>query len=430
MKFFRIILIICAAIIHVYGQNISLMNLKGNLHATYLNPALKVDKKLNISLPGVHVLIGADGYSVNQLTSKNNSGARYIDLNVSEKIKHDQNLFFRNEIHTIDLSYGLSDWVFMAGHAFKSEGNLSIPRDLLSVISNGNAAYIGQKLSIGPQININAYNEFYGGIQKDFGQVSIGAKAKLIYGVSNLYTEKGVINFTTDNEFYQLNFETNYIARSSSLLDYYSLDSIKVNYNVLSFDNLFYNNMGMAFDFGVTIQLNESVLVSASVLDIGKINWDYSPRKFVSKGNFKFDGIDIVDYIGDSTSISIKDTLLDILDVTQGIEKYSTLLNGIYTLGLQFNYQNDWTFNSLLVFADNFNAHQTSVAFSAKRKFSIFELGVQYRLSKNNFTALGLFGKLRLGPFSIFASSENIIGLIKPFDSKSASIRLGSALQF
>ncbi|MBK9737362.1 MAG: hypothetical protein IPO92_21370 [Saprospiraceae bacterium] len=177
------------------SQDITFLNLNGSLPSTYLNPGLKLDNKINVSIGGINIHFGTDGPTINQLTSKNKAGQRFIDIkNLGTNPGKQQNLFFKFDIHTVDLSIRLGQIVLMAGHAFRSGGNLNYPGSLLNVATQGNGAFIGQTVNIAPVIDVNAYNELYLGSQKSFDKFTIGAKVKLLYGTANLTTEKEKLN--------------------------------------------------------------------------------------------------------------------------------------------------------------------------------------------------------------------------------------------
>ncbi|MBC7884617.1 MAG: hypothetical protein H7X99_04040 [Saprospiraceae bacterium] len=430
VKWINLILLFISAFISGNAQDIGLLNMHGYLPATYLNPGIALEKKFNLSLAGINVLIGTDGPAINQITSRNSSGQRYLDVNkLDNNLEAYHNIFFENDIHTLDLSFKVGGLVLMTGHAFRSSGNFRYPKGLIQIAAQGNAAFTGQTIEIAPFVDINAYNELYLGLQNSFGPLTVGIKGKLLYGVANVTTEKARIGFSTNEEFYQLQFDTDYLVRSSALFRYNSLDSITFDYSGLSFDNFFYNNRGFAFDIGASLNLGDKLSLSVGAVDIGKINWDFSPRKYTSQGSFSFDGVDVLEYLGDSTSISISDTLIDLLEVKQVFENYSTSLKATITLGATYTLNNVWSFNSLLLFQDNINSKRTTWSVSAVRKLSIFDLGLQYTVSKNNFSDIGLFAKINLGPVSAFASTNNIFGLLRPFDNKSAGVRLGAVLQ-
>jgi hypothetical protein len=414
----------------ISGQDISLLNLSGKLPATYLNPGMKLDSKFNISIAGLNVLLGTDGPSINDLTSKNSLGKNFIDVSrLDASLDEFQNLFFKTDIHTIDLGLKLGDWAILSGHAFKSSANLNYPRGIVDLLANGNAAFIGQTIQIGPQVDINAYNELYLGLQKTSGAFTVGAKFKLLYGVANLQTEERSIEFTTDEEYYQLRFKNDYLVRSSGLLKYNSLDSIDFNYPSFNFDNFFYNNRGFAVDLGASFNIGKTFTLSASALDLGKINWNFFPRKYTSKGEFSFEGLDIIEYFGDTVNIEIKDTLFNLIKVQSSIEEYSTFLNGTFSLGANLVHGEDWRFSALYLYQNNFGTNRSVLSLSAMKKILILELGLSYTISKNQYTNFGALCNINIGPVTAFASSQNIVGLFLPFDSKSASLRVGATLK-
>jgi hypothetical protein len=412
------------------AQDINLLHLQGSMPGTFLNPGLSLDKTFNASLGGFQLLLGTDGPPINKLTSKNASGERYIDVKkLSDKLGDFHNIFFTNDIHTLDIGVKIGGIVVMGGHSFRSSANIRYPKGLLEVASQGNAAFIGQQIQIGPAFDVLAYNELYLGIQKTLGNFTLGLKGKLLYGTASISTEINDVQFSTNPEFYQLELKNDYLIRSSALLRYSSLDSITIDYSGFTFDNLFYNNRGLAFDLGASFKLDDKLTLSASALDIGSISWDFFPRKYSSKGTFTFEGLDIVNYLGDSTTISIADTLLNKINVTSEIEEYSTLLNSTFTLGGTYHLNHRWTFNALYLLRNDFGFKRHSLSASTMLKFPVFDLGVQFSISKNNYSSVGLFGRLKLGPVSGYLSTENIAGIIRPFDSRSAAVRLGITVQ-
>lgn len=411
-----------------FGQDISLMHLKGYMPATLLNPAIPLDKKINASLGAISVSGGTNGPAVNDITSKNIDGQRFLDFTkLQNNVDVTNDIFLNYDIRTLDIGFSFGKFSLLAGHGFRSSSNLKYTKDLVGLLAYGNANYIGQTLEIGPTIDVISFNEVYLGVQKTSGKFTLGLKAKLLYGASNISTESSRIQFTTNAEYYQLEFNNDYTIRSSSLLRYNSLDSITVNYSNFTFDNFFYNNKGLGIDLGVHFQVTDHWNIHASALDIGTIKWDFFPRKYSSKGSFSFDGVDLVDYLTDST-LSVKDTLLDLINVTSELETYSTPLNSTFSVGSTYKYKK-WNGNILYQMRNRFGFRNHSLSLSAVRQVAIFDLGAQYTISKNNFTGLGIYGKIRLGPFSAYMATDNIISIFKPLDSKSASIRLGATIQ-
>ncbi|HMT53615.1 MAG TPA: DUF5723 family protein [Saprospiraceae bacterium] len=413
----------------LYSQDISSLHLQGTMPGTLLNPAMPLNKKINISLGSFAVAGGTNGPSVNEMTSKNQDGKRYLDIDkLNANLDESHDIYATSNIRTIDAAVKIGSFVLMGGHGFRADANLRYTADLVNLASYGNAPYIGKTLELGPVADVMAYNELYLGAQKTSGRFTIGLKAKLLYGISNISTESSDVKFTTSDEYYQLQFKNNYILRSSGLLRYNGIDSITIDQSYISFDNLFYNNRGLAVDLGVAFQVNKNFLISASALDLGSIKWDFFPRKYSSIGTFSFEGVDLVDYIVDST-LSVKDTLLDLIKVKSEIETYSTTLNNTFTLGGRYTKDN-WNFNLLYMMRNQYGIRNHALSVSVLRKIWVFDLGIQYRLAKNDYSAIGFYTKLNLGPFAAYIGADNVVGMFKPLDSKSASVRFGSLLQF
>ncbi|MBK8670398.1 MAG: hypothetical protein IPN89_13495 [Saprospiraceae bacterium] len=429
MKYLFLILVITTWQ-SAFGQDISLLHLQGTMPGTFINPALILDKKINVSLAQIYLSLGTDGPSLNTLTSKNTSGQRYIDIKkLSGNLDSYHNVFFANDIRTLDVSIKAGGIAWMAGHGFRSSANVRYPRGLVELAAQGNAAFVGQTIQVGPTFDVLAYNELYLGAQRTLGNFTLGVKAKLLYGTSSISTERSDVLLTTKADYYQLELKNDYLIRSSALFRYSSLDSITVKYTGFTFDNLFYNNRGFALDIGASFKINKQITISASALDIGSIKWDFFPRKYTSKGTFTFEGIDLAEYLGDTTFTGIKDTLLGIIKVKSQVEEYSTTLNSTFTVAGTYDFSSSWSFNALYMLRNDYGYRNNILSVSAVKKFKYIDAGLMYRLSKGNFTSLGIYGRLKVGPVSGYVSTDNIIGLVKPFDNKSATLRIGATIQ-
>ncbi|MBL0100153.1 MAG: hypothetical protein IPP49_09000 [Saprospiraceae bacterium] len=79
MKYLFLILVITTWQ-SAFGQDISLLHLQGTMPGTFINPALILDKKINVSLAQIYLSLGTDGPSLNTPHKQNTSGQRYIDI--------------------------------------------------------------------------------------------------------------------------------------------------------------------------------------------------------------------------------------------------------------------------------------------------------------------------------------------------------------
>lgn len=413
------------------GQDISLFSLGNTLHKTYINPAANLDDKWNISLGNIHVELLTDGPTFDQLTAKNAQGKRYIHPDKWQNNVKDVNLVSAAfQLHTLDLGVKLGNWTFMAGHAFRTAGTLTYTDDLLKLVANGNGPYINQTLEIGPVMDYMVFNELYIGVQKKFNRFTVGVKAKGLFGVSNFRTDEPKINYKTRNEFYQWEFDVDYSVRSSSALRIDDITNITFNPSGFTFDHFFYNNLGLAFDIGVNMELSSKFNIFWSALDLGFIKWDYLPRNYVSKGKYTFEGIDPITYINDTSGFNFKDSITQFIPFTTTNEEYTTTLNNRFYLGGSYVMSDAWSFFGLVRFNRSFAKSNAQLSLSAIRSWKWVETGLSYTVTNGNLFNLGALLRFKINPLSAFVATDNVIGLFSLFDQKLANVRGGIHVAF
>ena len=119
------------AVLNVCGmaQDGGLLFLKGSLPSTYINPSIPLEKKIQISLAGINTFAGTDGPTIEDITSKNASGKRFIDvINLSQKLNSENSIFGGVDVHTFDVGVRIGATSLIAEHAFKSFVNITYPK--------------------------------------------------------------------------------------------------------------------------------------------------------------------------------------------------------------------------------------------------------------------------------------------------------------
>ncbi len=430
-------LLILTALLPLTAQELLLFPQKGNLAATRSFPGSFIGSKYNISLPGAGFLAFTEGPSVDKATKKNSQGKRYLSFAGMPSSKGDfSNIYAEADIRTLDVGIRFGNYALLAGHAFRRQANFRYPHSLLLLATQGNAPFVGETLPIGPKIDVQAYNEFYLGGQLKWKRFSAGVRAKLLYGTANMYTEKSEVSFTTRPENYGIELEAEYLVRSSGLFRYYSFDSLTFSTPGLTFDNLFYNNAGWGLDVGVTYEVNNSLTIAASALDIGAIRWDFFPREYKSKGTYVFEGLDLAEYIGDTTGIMVEDTLLRVIEVNSGQKTYSTSLPTRLLIAANYR-QAQWDF------AAQWGLRSVSADWLMEATLGLtyrtgpIRAGVQYMLGKNlNGSRPGIYSgfgglvSLTLGKVCLYLQSDGLPGMLFPLQNRRASLNAGCTVQF
>ena len=198
------------------------------------------------------------------------------------------------------------------------------------------------------------------------------------------------------------------------------------------FNKLFTGNTGVAFDFGIDWQVTNKLMVAASIVDIGKINWTEGARKYSSKSQETFEGIkidfpsilqgEIVDFSSTIDTIDF-DNLFNFKKTTTTYS--STLPTKLY---LSANYQLTDRFRIGALYHAEFHQGRQKNAFAVNVDAQILDMlsvGVIYGYRFESYDNLGLNVRLSLGPVQLFGTTDNIFAAVRPYDSENANGRIG-----
>ncbi|MBK9151247.1 MAG: hypothetical protein IPM26_09680 [Saprospiraceae bacterium] len=413
------------------GQDFGSWIISGSLQRNSINPGAAMTSSFNAALANYHFHLSTDGPAIADITSLNASGNRYLDFSrFNNAFNEINNIQLNSRLQSVGLGIRLRDFTILAGHSFNVAGEMSYTGALANLAARGNAAFIGQTIEIGPSFRLFAWNELYVGLQHQAGKLGVGGRVKFLFGTAGVQTERNSIRFTTDEEYYQLRFQNDYLIRSSALFKINTVEEIDFSYPDFTFENLFYNNFGIALDLGLTYRLTDKTELGLSLLNMGKINWDFFPRAFSSKGNFSFEGVDVVKYISDSTGINIADTLIGIFSFDETIEPFSSRLPSSLLAGFSHRYSDLWSFHGLAR-VDEFDfQNRSALTVGAVHHLGIINIGLNYTIRKNNYALFGLSAYGKLGPFTAYLHTEHIPAWISPLRYKSFNIALGGGISF
>lgn len=282
--------------------------------------------------------------------------------------------------------------------------------------------------------NFTNYNEYSVGLSKQlFNNFTVGGKIKVLSGIANVHTEAFNFDWYTEtaaDSMYEWTFETDLNIQTSSIADWeLSIDSTGVAAN---FDNavenidpmkaVFSGNLGFAFDLGVQYNLKDKLILSASIVDLGFINWKTNPEVLTQKGTFRFTGIDLAQYfsslddfqngsqnIGDQIINDFADSLLNFIDPEITQVGYRTNLNTKIYGGANY-FVTKWLDFGLLYRGQFYNKQLfSSYTVSANANFlKGWSFSAAYSIMDNLYNNVGLGLAYKLGPFQVYFLSDNI----------------------
>ncbi|HHH50286.1 MAG TPA: hypothetical protein ENK52_04835, partial [Saprospiraceae bacterium] len=338
------------------------------------NPAFRIDKKVIIGLPNIYYNLSHTGVSFNDLISTNAEGNKLLDVDqILNNLEDDNYLKTNFELETLSFGIKAGEHLqFNFSHTAKLNAYLNYPNTLAELIWNGNAQYIGKKVEFGPDVQLTAYHEFAFGATYQWQNISFGAKLKYLSGVGDISTPKTKAALLTSADGFDLNFETDYQINTSSFLAVESIIDYQLKFSDVNFSKLFSKNTGLAIDLGIDVAIGDKLKLSASVLDLGKINWTENTKTYTSKENFIYDGVDITDIIK-SDSVSFEGTL-DTLDELFGFQEsnlsYSTTLPMKFYLSGKYQFNEHWQFGASLYGEKFRETFSPSLALSARYKLN------------------------------------------------------------
>lgn len=352
---------------------------------------------------------------------------------VTQAIKEKNYINLEANITLLSLGFKIANgYYFNFAVSNRTTQNFIYPN--LMEITKGNFRQDSTPIPLHFYENITNYNEYSFGLSKQlFNNFSVGGKVKILSGIANINTEKFNFDWYTEtsaDSMYEWTFDTDLNIQTASILDWnLSIDSTGVNTNIEDAINnidptkaIFTGNLGLAFDLGVQYNLKDKLILSASVVDLGFINWKTNPEILTQKGTFRFSGIDLAQYfnsldafqdgsqsISDQIITDFTDSLFNFIDLEITQEAYRTNLNTKLYAGANY-FVTKWLDFGLLYRGQFYNKQLfSSYTVSANTNFMKgWSFSAGYSIMDNLYNNIGLGLAYKLGPFQMYFLSDNI----------------------
>ncbi len=417
-------------------QELGLHFMRDNWYARNTNPAFATSDQLVIGLPGLYNNSLIANLTYNDLVVEEN-GRRILDIDRGIDKLEDLNNIVRSNLvaETIQLGFKVNKLTFSFGHSVHFNAYLNYPKTLPQLIWQGNAQFIGQEIDFSTDAHFFGYNEFHLGVSAPITpNFHLGGRVKYLSGFEDISVERKRLSLYTDDDVYELLLNADLIVNSTGEINYKGFRDLQVDYNFGQFEgaDIFTQNGGYAFDVGAHLKLGQ-LDISASLLDVGQINWESSVRNYTLSGDYEFKGLDLAQDILDNAEAlgSVIDTLLESYEVIETARSYTTKL-GAKTY-LSAGYQlNDAIRLGALFYGEKYrDEYFSSFALGGTARLTSFlTAGAHYAVRNETYNNLGVNFQLHLGPVQLFAATDNIITAFRIKDSNSANVRVGLYLAF
>ena len=422
-----------------------------------LNPAIQPECKVFLGFPGLSSIYfnhSNSSFNYDDII-KDGTGLQrdslVVDINSFHNALKSTNII-SNQLDYTFFSLGIraKKMFFTLDISSKVDTRFGFDKGLISFFKDGNAAYMGRTANLGAiGLEGTAYNEVALGVSKQVTEkLTVGIKAKALLGVANMHMDESDLSVFTSESGDLVQLRSKQLMKVSMPLDITQktaddgtnyIDDIDILDDDMDAD--FFsgtNNKGFAFDLGATYQFDERTTFYASILDIGAIKWNDSYELY-QDATFDWKGGDWSQSgnSNDPNYREIEDVMDDLTDsISEAFRfrdntgSYSKALPTKIYLGGSYELNKRIGFGAVSRTEIYNGKLRPSLTLSANtRVIRNLSASFSYSMVNNSYNNIGVGVAAKLGPFQIYAVSDNILAM-NPNTAQLANIRFGMNMMF
>jgi hypothetical protein len=401
--------------------------------SSFLNPAVQISCRWFLGIPGLsstHVAYG-------------NTAFTYLDLAGGDSWNLEQ---VERQTHRVDL-YGseLSMQLLALGYRHKfnyftfsvdDRAHLyqAVPGELVSTLVNGNYPQAGDYSNFNALKTYGTYLRQYTlGVSRVLSRsLKAGIRMKLLFGKADISVGRTDIGLFTHEANFDLVADGNYVLNASLPLRV-NQDAdghiTGITWNEIDYLSFLLNrgNPGIAVDLGIIYQYDPKLTLSASLLDVGGLRWRTDLNNINSEGTFVYDEIEgSGDVISTSFLNELIDTLQSSFDVSVSQQAFTSLLPAQLFLGASYQLREDLSVGlvnrNILLPSKVYSSLTLSATTGLTRRLrGTLSWSYLNRSIRNIGAVLALQGE----GFQFHLATDNLIGFMQPFDTRTLNFRMG-----
>ena len=419
-------------------QELTLHLMKDVFQSTHTNPAFRARTRGSVTiLSSVHANLRNTGFTYDQLITasiQEEGGKRilsYEEMYNNLKLNGKDHMYIGLSFDVFALSLKIGKNRFSLNATEHVQGRMGYGKGLFQLMAEGNTP--GETISLSDyNVNATQYHELGLGYNRSFleDKLVVGTRLKLLYGLANITTRHFDAQFTTgtEAELYEIRTLADFEIQTSgtSMGD----DDFLNNYLLNT------KNNGFGVDLGATYKYDDKLSFSASILNLGAINWKSDVRTYTTQGEFTFSGIE-TDSLFAGEGFNFDQTeLMDSLKNEFDIQEDSTS-----------TYKSSLPVQSYLTAYYNIGPYTTAsatvyTAFMSGKSYAAMALGIQqqvgrwfnvtgtYSMQGRSFGNIGVGLGIKSGGFQLYMVTDNALAFMIPTKSKIANARVGFNVVF
>lgn len=421
----------------LYAQLETTLPAMSRLHqASYYNPAILPEYSYSLStpvFPGLNIGLGLEGISGSTVL-KNIDNDGLIDLRaVHNDIKGDHiaiNVFTNTEL--FHLRFKSNNWYYGINLNTRSITNLSLSKDFLGLVINGNQYFAGRTADLSStRINVVGFSELGFSMARSYKRWNMGGRVKFLHGSSAVSTSGSSITLYTPAETTgEVGLSMNGTINTSGvpiLMD--SVNNEKVSDDEKDFDaaDMYsFKNLGASLDLGCTYDVNNFLTVGAAVSDLGFIRWtnktvNYNQNDLkINYGGLPYESVD-----DDSLATAYGDSLLKLLEGSVSRNSFTTWLPTRFMLSGTYRLNNRNSIGAMVQGYYYWKHFVGAYTVSYTRKTRLLDFTANYSIVGRNFANIGLGLAAKAGVAQFYLVQDNILGYFIPQQTQLIHLRLG-----
>ena len=333
-------------------------------------------------------------------------------------------------------------WTFNWG--VKVQGDLKYSDGLFKLLGYGNSAFVGEDnpVKVNMDLNLMAYQEWAIGCQMNVTeQLSVGGRAKLLFGVMDVKTDVFNAELYTDPDTYALRLKEHAFVKVAMPNAVYVDETGKLMGNgPFSLGELF-RNPGFGIDLAAEYRFDEEFSAVAAIHDLGFIHWGKNNitmtsqlndvGQFYDNGSFLFNGLDWEQIQLISSDESYREQFLDTLQQYFQLEfaplqKYNTALNTNLLLRGNYDLDDQNRFSAQVqgcFFGSGFRPALT-LAYCGSF-YDNLNVCATYTMMPHSYDNIGFGISAMIETCNIYLTTNNLFGFFKPLNTSRFNAQVG-----
>ncbi len=340
------------------------------------------------------------------------------------------------------------------------------PKDLAILGYEGNADQLGRRFNLGHlKTRGEILNVFHFGVNHQVDKkLTLGARAKLYSGMLNFsstnnsgyfVTTEGQNNLLANTISADIEFRTSGLDEIMDILDDDTVDNGPALKKLATKRGFLGGSLGLGVDLGFTYNLQEQLVLTGSLLDLGFIYQTADIRNFTLKGDATVEGVQII--LPDALANPNADYWLDLVNevkadvpYVENNQAYISFRPTKLYASLRYNFGQPMSSldacdcnpaiagrksnriqyaNSLggqLYMINRPRGPQAALsAFYLRRLGTVLALKTTYTVDKFSSTNIGLGLSLQAGPVNLYVMADNLLAYKNIADSHYQSFQIG-----